>query len=120
MIMGQKNLHWLGDSKKELSKFPEPVRSEIGYALYLSECGERHISAKAMTGIDAVEIVSDWSGDTFRGIYTTRFADTIFVLHCFQKKSKRGVKTPKRETDLIERRLKQAAEKYKELNRETK
>jgi phage-related protein len=65
-----------------------------------------------MKGINAVEIVTDFDGDAFRGIYTTKFGDAIYVLHCFQKKSKKGIKTPKRDLDLIEKRLKDAKQHY--------
>jgi len=58
-----------------------------------------------MQGLNAVEIVSDYRGDTYRCIYTTRFKGFIYVLHCFQKKSKAGVRTPKRDLELLLRRL---------------
>jgi phage-related protein len=108
----RKRLFWLGDSRRRLGEFPEEVRSEIGYALFLAEGGESHPSAKRMRGYNAVEIVSDYDGDTFRGVYTTRFRDSVYVLHCFQKKSKRGSETPRAELNLIEKRLKDAQEHY--------
>jgi phage-related protein len=70
-----------------------------------AELGERHPSACAMQGLNAVEIVSDYRGATYRGIYTTRFKGFIYVLHCFQKKSKAGIRTPKRDLKSIRRRL---------------
>ena len=81
---------------------------EIGQALYQAELGERHPSAGAMRGLHAVEIVSDYRGDTYRGVYTTRLKGFIYVLHCFQKKSKAGIKTPKRDLEVIGRRLAEA------------
>jgi len=98
----------MGDSREQLRKFPQAVRSEIGQALYQAELGERHPSAKPMQGINAVEIVSDYRSDTYRGIYTTQFKGCLYVLHCFQKKSKKGIKTPKSHLELIRARLTEA------------
>ena len=95
----------MGDSRKRLREFSEAVRLEIGQAIYQAELGEPHPSACAMQGLNAVEIVSDYRGDTYRGVYTTRFRGFIYVLHCFEKKSKAGIKTPKRDLDLVRRRL---------------
>ena len=103
--MGRKAVRWMGDSRKQLREFPEVVRSEIGQAIYQAELGESHPSASPMQGLNAVEIVSDYRGDTYWGVYTTRFKGFIYVLHCFQKKSKAGIKTPKRDLELIRRRL---------------
>jgi phage-related protein len=102
----------MGDSRRRLGEFPVDVRSEIGYAVFLAECGESHPSAKRMQGYNAVEVVADYDGDTFRGVYTTKFKDTVYVLHCFQKKSKQGSKTPRVELGLIAKRLKDAEEHY--------
>ncbi|HTB10835.1 MAG TPA: type II toxin-antitoxin system RelE/ParE family toxin [Bryobacteraceae bacterium] len=88
----RKYLFWLGDSRRRLGEFPEEVRSEIGYALFLAEVGEWSSSAKRMRGYNAIEIVSDYDGNTFRAVYTTGFKNAVYVLHCFQKKSKRGRK----------------------------
>lgn len=101
---------WLGDSLRELKMFPAVVQDELGYAIYLAQCGQKHVSAKPLKGLGsgALKVVSDHRGDTFRSVYTVRFADRVFVLHAFQKKSKRGVATPKADIDLITQRLKQA------------
>jgi phage-related protein len=117
MLEGRKELVWMGDSLKRLRKFPNEVRDEIGYALYLAEFGEPHPSVKHMQGYNALEIVADHDGETFRGVYTTKFRDCIYVLHCFQKKSKKGAKTPQPDLDLIRKRLKEAQEHYKDANR---
>jgi phage-related protein len=103
----------MGDSKRRLREFPEEVRSEIGHALYLAEFGESHPSAKRMHGYNAVEVTADYDGDTFRGVYTTRFKGSVYVLHCFQKKSKTGSETPRVDVDLIKKRLKDAEEHFK-------
>jgi phage-related protein len=101
---------WLGDSLRELKTFPAVVQDEMGYAIYLAQCGQKHVSAKPLKGVGSgvLEVVSDHRGDTFRSVYTVRFSDHVFVLHAFQKKSKRGVATPKADIDLITQRLKQA------------
>ena len=103
----------MGDSRRKLKEFPDEVRDEIGHAIYLAECSESHPSARRMQGFNAVEIVSDYDGDTFRGVYTTQFQDSIYVLHCFQKKSKKGNETPKSDIALIKRRLKDAEQHYR-------
>ena len=103
----------MGDSRKRLREFPDPVRFEIGQALYQAELGESHTSARAMQGLNAVEIVSDYRGDAYRGVYTTQIKDFIYVLHCFQKKSKVGIKTPKRDLELIRSRLADAELHFK-------
>ena len=101
---------WLGDSLRELKTFPAAVQDEMGYAIYLAQCGQKHVSAKPLKGLGSgvLEVVSDHRGDTFRSVYTVRFADRVFVLHAFQKKSKSGIATPKADIDLIKQRLKQA------------
>lgn len=103
---------WLGDSLRELKTFPAAVQDEMGYAIYLAQCGQKHASAKPLMGLGSgvLEVVSDHRGDTFRSVYTIRFADRVFVLHAFQKKSTSGVATPKTDVELIKRRLKQAVE----------
>jgi phage-related protein len=101
---------WVGDSLRVLRTFPSGVQDEVGYALYLAQRGAKHVSAKPLKGLGpgVLEVVSDYRGDTFRAVYTIRLADRVYVLHAFQKKSKRGIATPKMELDLIGRRLKAA------------
>jgi phage-related protein len=103
---------WMGDSLRVLKTFPAAVQDEVGYALYLAQRGDKHVSAKSLKGVGpgVLEVVSDHRGDTFRAVYTVRLSDRVFVLHAFQKKSKRGIATPLREIDLIKRRLKLALE----------
>lgn len=109
-----RSLTWLGDAKKQLLSFPEPVRRALGFALYLAQCGDRHPHAKALKGHKEfaggaiVEVVEDFDGDTFRTVYTARLGPDVFVLHAFQKKSKRGIATPRQDIELIVRRLKDA------------
>ena len=113
-----KPLYWVGSSKKDLMALPETVVDLFGYALYLAQVGKKHEQAKPLKGFGSagvLEIVEDWEGNTYRAVYTVRFADSVFVLHVFQKKSKRGAATPKRELDLIRERLKVAAQIAREL-----
>jgi len=108
----RKPVVWLGDTLRRLKAFPSGVQDEIGYALYLAQRGEKHVSAKPLKGLrpGVLEIVSDHRGDTFRAVYTVRLGERVFVLHAFQKKSKRGIATPQADIDLIKRRLKLAVE----------
>ena len=103
---------WVGDSLRVLKTFPPGVQDEMGYAIYLAQRGEKHLAAKPLKGLGpgVLEVVSDHRGDTFRAVYTVRLADRVYVLHAFQKKSKRGIATPQLEIELIKRRLKLAAE----------
>ena len=73
---------WLGDSLRELKTFPSTVQDEMGYAIYLAQCGQKHVSAKPLKGLGpgVLEAVSDHRGDTFRLVYTVRFADRVFAL----------------------------------------
>lgn len=99
-----KPLRWVGRTLDDLMSFPEPVRREVGYALYVAQQGSKHPAAKALKGFGGagvVEIVEDHAGDTYRAVYTVRFSEAVYVLHVFQKKSLRGIATPQREMDLI-------------------
>lgn len=103
-------LLWRGDSKAAFMAFPREVQSEMGYALFLAQLGGRHRSmAKTLRGFgggSTIELRENHDGSTYRAVYTVRYADAVFVLHAFQKKSKSGAKTPQSDIDLIERRLK--------------
>ncbi len=101
-------LFWVGSSRKDLRGFPREVRREIGQALYAAQQGETDPAVKPLRGFrgaSVVEIVADHRGGTWRAVYTVRFADAIYVLHAFQKKSNRGIATPQMDIDLIHRRL---------------
>jgi phage-related protein len=90
---------------------PKEVQARIGYALYVAQCGGRHRDAKPLKGFGGagvLEIVADHRGDAFRGIYTIKFADAVYVLHAFQKKSRAGIATSKSDVELIRRRLRDA------------
>ena len=103
-----RELVWIASSLKDLRDFPEDVRQMMGYALYVAQSGGKHVSAKPLKGhkgAGVLEVVGDHDGDTFRTVYTVRFSDAVYVLHAFQKKSKRGAATPRRDLDLIKARL---------------
>ncbi len=110
-----KPLEWVGASKDELAAFPGPARREAGYALYLAQMGMKAIKAKPLKGFGSagvLEIVADHDGNAFRAVYTVKFDKAVYVLHAFQKKSKKGVATPKATIEQVKRRLKIAAEEY--------
>jgi phage-related protein len=103
----------MGSSLKDLRAFPDDVQDTIGYALYLAQTGARHGQAKPLKGFGGagvLEVVEDHDGNTYRAVYTVRFPAAVYVLHAFQKKAKRGIATPKRDLELIERRLSAASE----------
>jgi phage-related protein len=103
-------LVWLGDSLETLRTFPKLVQNEIGFALYQAQLGYKHATAKPLKGFGpgVLEVVSDYHGDTFRAVFTVRFHTTTYVLHVFQKKSKHGIATPRRDVELVRQRLKLA------------
>src|SRR5476649_2315867 len=108
---------WIGSSRDDLRSFPEEVRRVMGLAINDAQNGEEHPRAKALKGFggrSVLEVVDDEDGDTYRAVYTVRFAGVVYVLHAFQKKSKKGIATPRRDIDLIKARLKRAEEHYKE------
>lgn len=103
-------LLWVGSSKRDYMEFPEPVRRAMGYGLHLAQAGEHPVRAKRLKGLGGgtVELIDDFDGDTFRAVYTVRFAESVYVLHAFKKKSKRGIATPQADVELIRRRLRDA------------
>ena len=114
MLGNEKPIEWIGSSHKDLMALPADVRRFFGFALSMAQAGDKHDSAKVLKGFgDAgvIEVVEDDAGGTYRAVYTVKFAEAVFVLHCFQKKSKRGIATPKEDMDIINARLK-IAEAY--------
>ena len=102
---------WVGTSLKDLREFPAPVQDHMGYALYVAQRGGKHQDAKALSGFGGagvLEVIKDYRGDTFRAVYTLKYAGTVYVLHAFQKKSKSGRQTPRRDIELIKQRLREA------------
>jgi phage-related protein len=99
---------WVGSSRRDLREFPDLVQDHMGYALFVAQQGGKHQDTKALSGFGGagvVEIIKDHRGDTFRAVYTLRFEGAVYVLHAFQKKSKAGRETPRRDIELIEQRL---------------
>ncbi|HEY6346353.1 MAG TPA: type II toxin-antitoxin system RelE/ParE family toxin [Bryobacteraceae bacterium] len=102
---------WVGSSRKDLREFPDAVQDYMGYALYVAQQGGKHRDTKTLSGFGGaglVEIIKDYRGDTFRAVYTLRYAGAVYVLHAFQKKSKTGRETPRREMEMIKQRLREA------------
>jgi phage-related protein len=115
-----KPVAWIGSSYRDFRTFPDRVQDAMGYALYTAQTGDLHESAKPLKGFGGAgvaEIVEDHATDTYRAIYTVRFAGVVYVLHAFQKKAKTGRKTPAQEMDLVRRRLRVAEEDYKRLTK---
>jgi phage-related protein len=113
---GEKPLHWVGSSRRDLLSFPDVVRDDIGNALGLVQFGGKPPTAKPWKGLGpgVMEIVESHRGDAFRAVYTVRFDKAIYVLHAFQKKSPSGVRTAAHDVELVAARLKMAAKDYEE------
>ena len=118
MTVQEQPLIWIGSSKKDLMALPIKVRKFFGHALDFAQRGERHDSAKVLKGFGGagiLEVVEDDAGGTYRAVYTWKFKEEVFVLHCFQKKSKSGIATPKEDLEIIRARLKVAETIVKEM-----
>src|SRR5438034_2342475 len=112
-----KPVFWVASSRKDLKKFPKGVRQALGQALFDAQTGGKHPHAKPLKGFGGagvLEVVEDDDGNTYRAVYTVKFAGAVYVLHAFQKKSKRGIKTPPEEIEKVKARLKEAATHYAE------
>ena len=110
----ERPLLWLGSSRKDYADFPPKVQEEFGFELFLAQTGLHPPSAKMLKGIGSgiVELVEDFDSDTYRAVYTVRFETAVYVLHCFKKKSKQGIKTPQSDIDLVKRRYRDAEADY--------
>ena len=111
--MGQdeRTLEWIGSSYKDLMELPADVRSFIGFALHFAQHGDQHPAAKVLKGFGGagvLEVVENDVGGTYRAVYTVKFEEAVFVLHCFQKKAE---KTSKTDADI-------AAKRYRDLVKE--
>ncbi len=118
----EKPVYWIASSKKDLKRFPKGVRLTFGQALFDAQTGRKHPDAKPLKGFHGagvLEVVEDDDGNTYRAVYTVRFAGAVYVLHAFQKKSKSGRKTPAEEIEKVKARLKEA-EKHHAARSETK
>jgi phage-related protein len=104
-----KSAIFVGSSRRDLRAFPAAVRIELGQALFEAQLGDYPHNAKPLKGFGGVlEIRGNFDGDTYRAVYTVRFAGVLYVLHAFQKKSTSGIATPQRHIDLIRQRLRDA------------
>lgn len=118
MVENEKPLEWIASSYKDLMALPPDVRRRFGYALSLAQMGDQDDAAKVLKGFGGagvLEAVEDDAGGTYRTVYTVKFAEAVFILHCFQKKSKSGIATPKSDMDIIRARLKVAEALVQEL-----
>lgn len=111
-----KPVEWVASSKDDIKTFPDDVQDHIGYALHQAQTGSKHPDTKPFKGQGSgvLEVVSRYDGNTYRAVYTVRFKHAVYVLHAFQKKAKKGIKTPKQVVDLVARRLKVAQKHYEE------
>jgi phage-related protein len=111
---GEKELFWIGSSKRDLLAFPEPVKDDIGVALSVAQFGGKHPNAKPWKGEGAgvFEVVEFHRGDTYRAVYTVRFSSAVYVLHAFQEKSPSGIRTARTDVELIAQRLRMARQDY--------
>lgn len=117
----EKPLEWIASSYKDLMALPAEVRSVFGFALSLAQVGDQYDNAKVLKGFGGagvIKLIESDIGGTYRAVYTVKFKEAVFVLHCFQKKSKRGIATPKEDMDIILARLKVAEAWAKELRNE--
>ena len=107
-------LLWVGSSKGDYRRFPARVQEAMGFGLYLAQTGQHPPSAKPLKGLGAgiLELIEDFAGDAYRAVYAVRFSKAVYVIHAFKKKSKRGIRTPQREIDLVRRRLREAELDY--------
>jgi phage-related protein len=106
-----KPLAWVGRSLDELKDLPEKVRRSFGFALRFVQAGVRPDNVKPLKGFGGagvLEVIENFDGNTYRAVYTVRLVGVVYVLHCFEKKSKKGVQTPKHTMDLIHQRLRLA------------
>ena len=111
-----KPITWIASSQKDLRSFPEEVRVNMGFALYVAQTGGKHDAAKVLKGFGSagiLEVIDDFDGDTFRAVYTVKFNAAVYVLHAFQKKSKKGAETPQKDVELIKRRLRLAEQQHR-------
>ena len=104
-----KTLVFIGSSRKDIRKFPNAVRDDVGFDLYEVQRGKTPDTAKSFKSLSGVmELVERYDTDTFRVVYVAKLGEVVYVLHCFKKKSKQGIKTPKEDIDIIKQRYKQA------------
>jgi phage-related protein len=112
-----KPVRWIGSAKEDLSAFPGDVKGRVGLAVWKAQIGSKAPYAKPLRGFggaSVLEIVDDFDGDTYRAAYTVQFAGVVYVLHAFQKKSRKGIETSMADLNLIRTRLARAKKDYQE------
>ena len=116
LVTGENPLSWIGSSLKDFARFPSALQCSVGFALSAAPYGGMHPSAKPWKGEGPgiLEVVKDYDGDTYRALYTVRFANAVYVLHAFQKKSPHGIATRQSDIALVKERLKLAKRDYEE------
>lgn len=117
MANHDKPLAWVGSSRRDLRGFPEEVKDVVGFALRLAQRGEKSAIARPLRGFGGaavLEILADHDGRAFRAAYAVRFRDVVYVLHAFEKKSRRGIRTPAKEIDAVRERLREAEARYRD------
>lgn len=109
-------LHWVGSAKRDFLEFPDSVKDDMGNALGIAQFGGTPPTAKPWKGLGpgVLEIVESHDRNAYRAVYTVRFPKVVYVLHAFQKKSPSGIRTAKRDVDLVAQRLKLAQRDYEE------
>jgi phage-related protein len=115
--IARKPVEFIGGCRAALRRLPKPVRAVFGYAILVAQTGEKHEDAKPLKGFSGagvLEVVEDYDRSTYRAVYTVKFTGVVYVLHAFQKKSKKGAATPKADMALIKERLQIAEEHYRE------
>ncbi len=112
-----REVDWVGSSLDDLKTFPDDVQDAVGYALYFAQIGVKHPDAeplKGFQGAGVLAIIKRHDGDTYRAVYTVQLQKAIYVLHCFQKKSPRGIATPRHDVALIQKRMADAERRDKD------
>jgi phage-related protein len=115
-----KKVYWMGSSQKEIRSFPREVRQEIGFSIEIAQNGRKALNAVPLVGFNGagvLEVISNGEGGTYRTVYTVKFDNVLYVLHAFQKKSKTGIATSKKDLDLIKDRLATAEQHYREMQK---
>lgn len=110
-------LLWVASSKRDFVNMPEEVVSDFGHWLFQVQKGKVPRNAKILSGFggaQVLELIRDYADGTFRTVYTIKYSDVVIILHAFQKKSKKGIATPKQDKELIHSRIKLAEIIYKE------
>jgi len=111
-----KSIIWMGSSRRDVQAFPVEVQKGVGYALWFAKIGDKHPHAKPLRGFGGagvIEIIEDFRGDTYRAVYTVKLGGFVYVLHAFQKKSRRGTAMPQGDLELIRSRLRATGADYR-------